>query len=158
MIGCVLFFKQKTAYDMRISDWSSDVCSSDLAAAGGCGRRGGRPSGRCRFAAAAGCRGGWRAGGIGSSRDLVRGYRFRRHRAVGGRHAPHRITGIVGDEKSAGAVYADPDRTAAGLIAVQEAGHAILPRAGPPAVFGGPTTHPVAVAMIPRPAPLPAPS
>src|SRR3546814_4623757 len=27
---CVFFFKQKTAYDMRISDWSSDVCSSDL--------------------------------------------------------------------------------------------------------------------------------
>src|SRR3546814_16502027 len=26
------FFKQKTAYDMRISDWSSDVCSSDLEA------------------------------------------------------------------------------------------------------------------------------
>src|SRR3546814_20075824 len=25
-----LFFKQKTAYDMRISDWNSDVCSSDL--------------------------------------------------------------------------------------------------------------------------------
>src|SRR3546814_8629127 len=25
-----LFFKQMTAYDMRISDWSSDVCSSDL--------------------------------------------------------------------------------------------------------------------------------
>src|SRR3546814_3479059 len=30
------FFKQKTAYEMRISDWSSDVCSSDL-----------RPHGRC---------------------------------------------------------------------------------------------------------------
>src|SRR3546814_2728204 len=29
-ICCVFFFKQKTAYDMRISDWSSDVCSSDL--------------------------------------------------------------------------------------------------------------------------------
>src|SRR3546814_2826807 len=29
------FFKQKTAYEMRISDWSSDVCSSDLEAAGG---------------------------------------------------------------------------------------------------------------------------
>src|SRR3546814_13010922 len=32
-IGClcfVFFFKQKTAYEMRISDWSSDVCSSDL--------------------------------------------------------------------------------------------------------------------------------
>src|SRR3546814_6088442 len=31
MSVCVLFFKQKTAYEMRISDWSSDVCSSDLA-------------------------------------------------------------------------------------------------------------------------------
>src|SRR3546814_997077 len=38
-VGCVVlfcslmffFFKQKTAYEMRISDWSSDVCSSDLA-------------------------------------------------------------------------------------------------------------------------------
>src|SRR3546814_8837749 len=28
--GNVFFFKQKTAYEMRISDWSSDVCSSDL--------------------------------------------------------------------------------------------------------------------------------
>src|SRR3546814_1040313 len=28
------FFKQKTAYEMRISDWSSDVCSSDLQALG----------------------------------------------------------------------------------------------------------------------------
>src|SRR3546814_10369083 len=27
------FFKQKTAYEMRISDWSSDVCSSDLVSA-----------------------------------------------------------------------------------------------------------------------------
>src|SRR3546814_15750715 len=39
MIGCCFiciifffFFKQKTAYEMRISDWSSDVCSSDLMA------------------------------------------------------------------------------------------------------------------------------
>src|SRR3546814_1870743 len=30
-----LFFKQKTAYEMRISDWSSDVCSSDLPAFAG---------------------------------------------------------------------------------------------------------------------------
>src|SRR3546814_6061604 len=33
-LSCVyivfFFFKQKTAYEMRISDWSSDVCSSDL--------------------------------------------------------------------------------------------------------------------------------
>src|SRR3546814_5883055 len=39
------FFKQKTAYEMRISDWSSDVCSSDLDTARGarqrCLRRGG---------------------------------------------------------------------------------------------------------------------
>src|SRR3546814_7770561 len=34
MYLCVVFFffKQKTAYEMRISDWSSDVCSSDLVA------------------------------------------------------------------------------------------------------------------------------
>src|SRR3546814_9947435 len=31
----LFFFKQKTAYEMRISDWSSDVCSSDLVAPGG---------------------------------------------------------------------------------------------------------------------------
>src|SRR3546814_4804473 len=31
----VFFFKQKTAYEMRISDWSSDVCSSDLLNANG---------------------------------------------------------------------------------------------------------------------------
>src|SRR3546814_10555306 len=30
----VFFFKQKTAYEMRISDWSSDVCSSDLRCTG----------------------------------------------------------------------------------------------------------------------------
>src|SRR3546814_18370338 len=32
---CIFFFKQKTAYEMRISDWSSDVCSSDLFAQSG---------------------------------------------------------------------------------------------------------------------------
>src|SRR3546814_6448592 len=30
IIYIFFFFKQKTAYEMRISDWSSDVCSSDL--------------------------------------------------------------------------------------------------------------------------------
>src|SRR3546814_18698455 len=34
MIRFVFFFKQKTAYEMRISDWSSDVCSSDLSTTG----------------------------------------------------------------------------------------------------------------------------
>src|SRR3546814_8092021 len=32
MLCLFLFFKQKTAYEMRSSDWSSDVCSSDLVA------------------------------------------------------------------------------------------------------------------------------
>src|SRR3546814_5809335 len=32
MLYLFFFFKQKTAYEMRISDWSSDVCSSDLIA------------------------------------------------------------------------------------------------------------------------------
>ena len=35
-----LFFKQKTAYEMRISDWSSDVCSSDLTVDSGRGLEG----------------------------------------------------------------------------------------------------------------------
>src|SRR3546814_1321288 len=35
LVSCdVLFFKQKTAYEMCISDWRSDVCSSDLGGAG----------------------------------------------------------------------------------------------------------------------------
>ena len=29
-VGCIFFFKQKTAYEMCGRDWSSDVCSSDL--------------------------------------------------------------------------------------------------------------------------------
>src|SRR3546814_2487274 len=33
VVVCFCFFKQKTAYEMRISDWSSDVCSSDLVVA-----------------------------------------------------------------------------------------------------------------------------
>src|SRR3546814_2424326 len=49
------FFKQKTAYEMRISDWSSDVCSSDLdqradrrGRGGQIGDRGGRIEGALR--------------------------------------------------------------------------------------------------------------
>src|SRR3546814_5181832 len=33
-VFCFFCFKQKTAYEMRISDWSSDVCSSDLSGGG----------------------------------------------------------------------------------------------------------------------------
>src|SRR3546814_5856427 len=32
---CIFFFKQKTAYEMLMSDWSSDVCSSDLGTGAG---------------------------------------------------------------------------------------------------------------------------
>src|SRR3546814_4276940 len=47
------FFKQKTAYEMRISDWSSDVCSSDLGKrtdqhAGASGRHAAERSGEAR--------------------------------------------------------------------------------------------------------------
>src|SRR3546814_5676900 len=49
------FFKQKTAYEMRISDWSSDVCSSDLAlqalAVNGVGGRAGQPVPEVRWVA-----------------------------------------------------------------------------------------------------------
>src|SRR3546814_1590983 len=38
LIYFIFFFKQKTAYEMRISDWSSDVCSSDLGGGGQAGR------------------------------------------------------------------------------------------------------------------------
>src|SRR3546814_4512028 len=57
--SCCLFFffKQKTAYEMRISDWSSDVCSSDLLKGTGAG-----------------------IGGDGDRRMRLR----RRHRRVGG--------------------------------------------------------------------------
>src|SRR3546814_19703807 len=34
VLSLFFFFKQKTAYEMRISDWSSDVCSSDLRVTG----------------------------------------------------------------------------------------------------------------------------
>src|SRR3546814_5806719 len=40
---CVFFFKQKTAYEMRISDWSSDVCSSDLTIGGQTEKHRGNP-------------------------------------------------------------------------------------------------------------------
>src|SRR3546814_13101529 len=40
ILDVFFFFKQKTAYEMRISDWSSDVCSSDLQLSLAIGRRG----------------------------------------------------------------------------------------------------------------------
>src|SRR3546814_4795090 len=54
MLFFFFFFKQKTAYEMRISDWSSDVCSSDLVDMLAPGqqvrfRRGGLPVGKARL-------------------------------------------------------------------------------------------------------------
>src|SRR3546814_8771356 len=43
-IFVVFFFKQKTAYEMRISDWSSDVCSSDLPGSAGAQQPDRRPN------------------------------------------------------------------------------------------------------------------
>src|SRR3546814_5338337 len=71
----VFFFKQKTAYEMRISDWSSDVCSSDLGPEVD-------PDGPCRWIAVAG-----RAVGdlrvehpaVSGPRDEPLGAEFHRH-------------------------------------------------------------------------------
>src|SRR3546814_2452780 len=46
----VFFFKQKTAYEMRISDWSSDVCSSDLLIGGSSRGRRWKETAALRFA------------------------------------------------------------------------------------------------------------
>src|SRR3546814_55637 len=62
-----VFFKQKTAYEMRISDWSSDVCSSDLI---------------CRCSAAFPCRRSGISGATVSSRSAARAGADRRHRTV----------------------------------------------------------------------------
>src|SRR3546814_481843 len=76
---CFFFFKQKTAYEMRISDWSSDVCSSDLGSTrrslpadfDAWNRRTGGPSGRDRRSA----RKGASAGRAGSRRSVESGLR-----------------------------------------------------------------------------------
>src|SRR3546814_7173014 len=52
MLSCYViffFFKQKTAYEMRISDWSSDVCSSDLLVGPGTRVRGNASEGGARM-------------------------------------------------------------------------------------------------------------
>src|SRR3546814_10709557 len=86
VLGVLFFFKQKTAYEMRISDWSSDVCSSDLASRAAAGRRAGLFRGPPAEPAAA-------------SLDARRGPPLRpvlRRAAVPG-HRPHH-----GDRKSVG--------------------------------------------------------
>src|SRR3546814_124142 len=82
----LFFFKQKTAYEMRISDWSSDVCSSDLAAAqlGGHGAEIAIPGTPvAQHGALYAGRGGQRSGGqqIGLAREG-----WLTHGGFGGRH------------------------------------------------------------------------
>src|SRR3546814_1538065 len=48
VLSFFFFFKQKTAYEMRISDWSSGVCSSDLDVAAGGQHRGAQAAGVAR--------------------------------------------------------------------------------------------------------------
>src|SRR3546814_14459988 len=59
MLSVYLFFKQQTAYEVRISDWSSDVCSADLRPSG----RAGTALARTDAATRRSRRGGVRAGG-----------------------------------------------------------------------------------------------
>src|SRR3546814_8945840 len=81
-----VFFNQKTAYELRISDWSSDVCSSDLRRHGGRhrGAKSGRPhpvSGRAGASTTGRARndtlvvGGAAIGQHTASRDAARPYR-----------------------------------------------------------------------------------
>src|SRR3546814_12139367 len=86
MVVFFFFFKQKTAYEMRISDWSSDVCSSDLVAevAPPAQRTEARAGGQAEEAEGRTCGGRGDRAGRGGLRD--RGRRGRcRGRRCGGR-------------------------------------------------------------------------
>src|SRR3546814_3346415 len=92
------FFKQKTAYEMRISDWSSDVCSSDLKATGPARKKGSGLS-WCRWCASGASQCGSalvlfdELGGIAHGSDLF-------SRIVGDFHAELFFEGHHQDRKS----------------------------------------------------------
>src|SRR3546814_12373714 len=95
LVFLVFFFKQKTAYELRISDWSSDVCSSD-----GTARRSARPAQQTQRA---GARSGDEARRIGAGRPRDRAAaRLRTDRAVGGpaRNRRLRAADRAGSERS----------------------------------------------------------
>src|SRR3546814_4479434 len=98
--GFFFFFKQKTAYELRISDWSSDVCSSDLSARP-C------PAGRARFPAGQGRADRWevRESAIRSSRPAYAEGQRRRSRArrrLGNRGGAGPFSPREGGEEGAG--------------------------------------------------------
>src|SRR3546814_3206432 len=88
----ICFFKQKTAYETRISDWSSDVCSSELRLDQPVLNR--RQRDLCRQAH------GELAGIIGDSDPLIVAERLRRART-----ALDRITGAAGTEAMLDALF-----------------------------------------------------
>src|SRR3546814_5601667 len=74
------FFKQKTAYEMRISDWSSDVCSSDLLRRCGKSAQTETTSRRSRFESAT----------TGATMGFMRGRLNAQGQILTGAHAAHR--------------------------------------------------------------------
>src|SRR3546814_16126495 len=98
------FFKQKTAYEMRISDWSSDVCSSDLAHAQNAGRveHPHRPAAAATAADRTATRAGRHvASTAGDAADAVRG----------GRGADHRAADLRSEESRVGKESVSPCRS-----------------------------------------------
>src|SRR3546814_16035330 len=87
LVICFFFFKQKTAYEMRISDWSSDVCSSDLGPRRQRGEEGGDGAAGGREVQSGGDHGCFSAGGA-RARPRTGAQAARRHRGKAGRNAP----------------------------------------------------------------------
>src|SRR3546814_9596400 len=98
-----VLFKQKTAYEMRISDWSSDVCSSDLGAGGMCrGQLIPGAASRTRFVGAADeFRAIYRSGETDEHRQWIPRPRGRGGTRAGGGPAPGR--GVAAGRRRGGA-------------------------------------------------------
>src|SRR3546814_12329663 len=103
-VSFFFFFKQKTAYEMRISDWSSDVCSSDLRLAqhgeqGIQGRRE-RHQDREQFCARRGAR--WNRGSASARAQGLLRLRDHLHRGGGRRGRRHDRTSARSEARRVG--------------------------------------------------------
>src|SRR3546814_12835544 len=98
----LFFFKQKTAYGMRISDWSSDVCSSDLPRyrRPGAGQERGRRRARRRYRGRRGVPGRGRDDGLSLDHAAFGDRHARRGRPVAGRPGGARRGPYPRDRKS----------------------------------------------------------